>query len=144
MLPVLGALMPVVGKILDRVIPDKAAAEAAKLEMQRQYVAGDLEALHADVELAKAQITVNAQEAQHGSLFVAGWRPAVGWVCVAGFAFNFVLRPLLAWYSGIVAIPVPPSLDTGDMMTLLMGLLGLGGYRTYEKMRGVSRTTLNG
>ena len=141
----LTAILPIAGKILDRVIPDKAAAEAAKMEMQRQYVAGDLKALEADVELAKSQIEVNQQEAKHDSLFVSGWRPAVGWVCVAGLAWNFILRPFAAWLTVLMGHSVaamPPALDMGDLMTLLLGMLGLGGYRTYEKMRGVARKSL--
>ncbi len=142
MIPLLGAVMPVIGKVLDRVIPDKAEAEKAKSEMARMYAEGDLKALEADVQLATAQIAVNQQEAAHSSIFVSGWRPAIGWVCVVGLGYEFILRPLLAWYSSFVEIGIPPALDTGDLMTLLLGMLGLGGFRTYEKLRGAARSRL--
>jgi len=144
MLPLVGALLPVVGKVLDRLIPDKAAAQQAKQEMARLYVEGDLRALEADVKLAVGQMEVNKAEAAHASVFVAGWRPAVGWVCVSGLAWSFVFQPLTAWITVLIdpALPVPPTLNLGDLMTLLMGMLGIGGFRTYEKLRGVERNNM--
>jgi hypothetical protein len=144
MIPAIGALLPIFGKVLDRIIPDKAAAEKAKQTMEYMYVSGDLKALEADVKLATAQLNVNAQEAKHASLFVAGWRPAIGWVCVIGLFWNFFIQPLVAWFGGWFDVPPPPALDLGDLMTLLLGMLGLGGYRTYEKMSGVARQTMRG
>ena len=141
-LPILGALMPVIGSVLDKVIPDKAEAQRVKSEMAKMYAEGDLKALEADVQLATAQIAVNQKEAEHSSLLVSGWRPSVGWVCVLGLFYQFIAMPLLSWYSAFVSIPVPPPLNTGDLMTLLLGLLGLGGYRTYEKLRGAARSRL--
>ena len=141
MIPLIGALLPVVGKVLDRVIPDKAAAETAKMEMQRLYVEGDMRALEADVSLALGQMEVNKAEAAHSSIFVAGWRPAVGWVCVAGIGWQFFARPIAGWITVLIdaTLPMPPPLDMGDLMTLLGGMLGIGGFRTYEKLRGVAR-----
>jgi hypothetical protein len=91
-------------------------------------------------ELAKAQIAVNQKEAAHKSLFVAGWRPAVGWVCVLGMASNFMVIPLanfaLALAESTVVVPI---LDLTQMMPVLMGMLGLGAMRTMEKTKGVQR-----
>jgi hypothetical protein len=85
-------------------------------------------------EIAKAQLKINEKEAQHKSLFVAGWRPAVAWVCVGGFTINYMISPLAAPF-GIVI----PQADTATMMPVLMGLLGLGTMRTYEKHNGTAR-----
>lgn len=140
MIPLITAILPTIGKVLDRLIPDKEAAAEAKRELERMDKAGELQALEADIKLSLAQIDVNKAEAESGSLFVSGWRPAVGWVCVSGLAYTFLGRPMIAWATGIVSpsTPMPPTLDLGDLMTLLMGMLGLGGYRTYEKLRGVA------
>lgn len=85
-------------------------------------------------EIAKAQLKINEKEAEHKSLFVAGWRPAVAWVCVGGFTINYMISPLAAPF-GIVI----PQADTATMMPVLMGLLGLGTMRTYEKHNGTVR-----
>tara|TARA_R100001530_G_C4203079_1_gene125323 strand:+ start:131 stop:520 length:390 start_codon:yes stop_codon:yes gene_type:complete len=87
-------------------------------------------------ELAKAQLKINEKEAQHKSLFVAGWRPAVAWVCVGGFTINFMISPLAAPFGIII-----PQADTATMMPVLLGLLGLGTMRTYEKKIGRERNS---
>lgn len=130
-------------KILDRVIPDPTERDKAKVRMLELVQSGELEALKADVAVATGQMEINKNEAQNASLFVAGWRPAVGWLCCAGLAYSFFLRPMLGWASGIMDVPVPPALDLGELLALLMGMLGLGGFRTYEKLKGVSRTAIN-
>ena len=136
----LTALLGVGGKLIDKLLPDPQAAAAAKIEMLRMAQAGELEALKADVAIATGQLEVNKVEAASGSLFVSGWRPAVGWVCVSGLIYTFIASPLLEWYSTWQQIPVPPTLDLGVLVTLLGGLLGLGGFRTYEKVKGVARS----
>ena len=132
-------LFPVIGKVLDRVLPDKAAREAATLELAKLAQAGELAQLEAEVKLATGQMEINKIEAANPSVFVSGWRPAVGWVCVLGLVYTFLVQPLLSWVSGIRAIPVPPQLDMGDLVTLLCGLLGMGGLRTYEKVQRVTK-----
>ena len=91
-------------------------------------------------ELAKAQLEVNKQEAAHKNLFVAGWRPAVGWVCVLGMASNFMVIPManfaLALAGSTIIVPI---LELTEMMPVLMGMLGLGAMRTVEKSKGVQR-----
>jgi hypothetical protein len=88
-----------------------------------------------------AQIAVNQAEASSPSIFKGGWRPAVGWCCVFALFFEFLLRPLLPWSFGFFTkVPPPPlpSLDTGMLFNLMFGMLGLGGLRTVEKIKGVS------
>lgn len=87
---------------------------------------------------AMVQAEINRIEAQHRSVFVAGWRPFIGWVCGWALAYSFILRDLLAWalaLAGAVAAP-PPELAMEHLITILMALLGLGGFRTFEKLKG--------
>lgn len=136
----LTALLDVGGKLIDKLFPDPAKAAEAKLEMFKLAQTGELEALKADVTIATGQIEINKSEAQSSSLFVSGWRPAVGWVCVLGLVYTFIGWPLLKWFSLVRGIPLPPELDLSALITLLGGLLGLGGFRTYEKVKGVARS----
>lgn len=132
------AIIPIIGGLLEKIIPDpKASAEAKTklLELQQQ---GELAYLDADVKLAMGQIEINKLEASSASLFVSGWRPAVGWVCVVGCGYAFILAPLLGWASVNLGWIQPPEIDAGAMTGLLMGLLGLGGLRTVEKIKNVA------
>ena len=117
---------PVTG-LLDKFIEDKD---------QKAQLAHDIATMsekHA-LELSKAQIDLNKTEAAHKSLFVAGWRPATGWVCVLGFLVNFLISPLAAGFGMDI-----PQADTSTMLPVLMGMLGLGGMRTFEKSQRISR-----
>ena len=82
-------------------------------------------------KLIELQAQINEQEARHRTIFVAGWRPFIGWVCGFALAYNFVLRDLLVWYVGVES--APPALQMEHLMTVLIGMLGLGGMRTFEK-----------
>ena len=82
-------------------------------------------------KLIELQSEINKVEAQHRTIFVAGWRPFIGWVCGVALAYNFVLRDLLIWFIG--PEQVPPALQMEHLMTVLIGMLGLGGMRTFEK-----------
>jgi hypothetical protein len=99
----------------------------------------EIQALNADSQMNIAQIELNKIEAASPDLFRSGWRPAVGWVCIAGLAYQFLLRPLLPWIVGLFnhAVPPMPELDLSSLMTLLFGMLGLGGMRTFEKVKGI-------
>ena len=123
------------GKILDKVVPDPQAREQAKLELLRLQQRGDLAGLQAESDLAKAQLEVDKTEAASPSLFVAGWRPFIGWVCGMGLGYQFLLRPMATAIFGGAWV----ELDTSSLQTLLMGMLGLGGLRTFEKLNGVAR-----
>jgi hypothetical protein len=124
----ISALLDIGGKVLDRVLPDPAQQAAAKLELMKLQQSGEL------AQLA-GQMEINKVEAASGSIFVSGWRPSIGWVCGAGFAVQFVIGPLAEWGSTLAGHPVKfPQMDTGTMMPLLLGMLGLGGLRTAEKL----------
>ncbi len=89
-------------------------------------------------EPGKLQVQLNSIEAQHRSIFVAGWRPFIGWVCGVALGWNYILHPLLVWALLAFAndVPAPPQLSLGALMPVVLGLLGLGGLRTVEKLGG--------
>jgi len=121
-------LLEIGGKVLDRVLPDPAQQAAAKLELMKLQQNGELAQIIGQME-------INKVEAASSSLFVSGWRPSVGWVCSAGFAVQFIIGPLAEWGAALAGHPVKfPQMDTGTMMPLLLGMLGLGGLRTAEKL----------
>jgi len=122
-----------VTSLLDKFIEDKDQKNALAHEI------ATMSERHAQ-ELAKAQLEVNKAEAQHRSLFVSGWRPAVGWCCVFGMMGNFMVIPFANFVLALLEINVKvPLIDTATMMPVLMGMLGLGAMRTYEKKVGVSK-----
>ncbi len=124
---------PVTG-LLDKFVEDKdqknaLAHEIATLAEKQAH------------EAAIAQVEVNKAEAQHRSIFVAGWRPFVGWVCGLALAYHFVLAPIILFATAIAGIEIPklPSFDMETLTTVLLGMLGLGGLRSFEKYKGVSK-----
>jgi len=92
-------------------------------------------------EALLAQIEVNRAEAASGSVFKGGWRPFIGWVCGAAFAYHFVLQPFILFGVAVAGVSIPelPSFDMGSLMTVMMGMLGLGGLRSYEKKQGLTK-----
>lgn len=130
------ALIPIFGSLLDKVLPDAKASAEAKIKLMELAQQGELAVLNADMQIALGQIEVNKEEAKSDNLFKSGWRPAVGWVCVTGLIYSFIAQPLLVWASVNFGWQSPPDLDMGTLITLLMGLLGLGGFRTYERVKG--------
>ena len=88
-----------------------------------------------------AQIEVNKAEAASGSVFKGGWRPFIGWVCGVAFAYHFVLQPFIVFVVAAAGITIPelPTFDMGSLMTVMMGMLGLGGLRSYEKKQGLTK-----
>jgi len=130
---VIDKLIGPVTSLLDKFVEDKD--QKAKLAHEVATMAQR----HAQ-ELAKAQLEVNKAEAQHKSIFVSGWRPAVGWCCVFGMMGNFMVIPFANFVLALLEIDVSvPLIDTATMMPVLMGMLGLGAMRTYEKRTGVSK-----
>jgi len=124
--------------ILKRVLPEKMSeADAAKLQQEIT-----MELLKADWSAVQSQLQINTEEAKHDSVFVAGWRPFVGWVCGAAFAYNFIFQPLFLFIVTTWKWDAPPlpTLDFGPMMTVLLGMLGLGAMRSYEKVKGETTT----
>lgn len=132
------ALIPLLGTVIDKAIPDPQAAADAKLKVMEMTQKGELAVLDADLKIALGQIEVNKVEAASADAFRGGWRPAAGWVCVFGLGYTFLLRPLLPWLVSLTGADVSelPPIDTMELMALLGGLLGLGGFRTYERVRG--------
>ena len=116
----LSSLIEPVSNLLDKAIPDQ------DLKRKLSHEIATMSEKHAQ-ELALAQIKVNAAEAASGSLFKGGWRPCVGWLCAIAFGYHFVLQPVI------------PSFDMGTLLTVLGGLLGIGGLRTYEKQKGLTK-----
>ena len=92
-------------------------------------------------EAAIAQVEVNKQEAQHRSIFVAGWRPFTGWVTAFALAYHFIIAPFILFATAIAGIEIPelPSFDMETLTTILLGMLGLGGLRSFEKFKGLTK-----
>lgn len=135
----IAALLPLLSPVIDKLIgliPDPAAAAKAKAEAVQMMM--DM-AAKADA----AQLEVNKVEAASGSLFVAGWRPMVGWVCACGVAWNWIGLPVGMFVAAAVGhgMDLRPA-DLSEMLPLLLGMLGMGGLRTFEKMQGVAREGL--
>jgi hypothetical protein len=136
-LPFLGTIIETGLKILDKVIPDPKAKAEAQLKLLELQQAGEFKQMEVEMQLALGQLEVNKAEAQSPDFFRGGWRPAIGWVCALAFFYQFVGRPLLVWLSPVFGLPAgAPELDTGDLMTIALGMLGLGGMRTFERVKG--------
>jgi hypothetical protein len=132
------ALIPVIGKIIEKIIPDPIAAAAAKQAAFDAALRGELAYLDADVKLAVGQMEINKVEAAQPGIFKGGWRPAAAWACVASGVVYPIVRALLPWtlkVAGVEGIPPLPPLDTTEAMTMLFGLLGLGGMRMTERLK---------
>ena len=140
---IVGGLVEAVGKIADDLFTSDKERLDAQIELQKL----GLEEQKIDAGLAQGQLDVNKTEASHTSVWVSGWRPAVGWTCVAGLAYNFLAHPFLLWAWALLQangwVPVgltpPPSVDVEALLVLLGGILGLGVYRTAEKVKRVAR-----
>jgi hypothetical protein len=131
---ILNALIGPVTGLLDKFVEDKD--QKAKLAHEISTMADR----HAQ-DLALAQIEVNKAEAASGSVWKGGWRPFVGWVCGTAFAYHFVIQPLAIFVVAAYGMEIPelPEFDMGQLMTVLMGMLGLGGLRSFEKTKGVAK-----
>jgi hypothetical protein len=135
----IGSLADLVGKVVDRVWPDATRAQEIKLELFKAEQAGALQELTNAWDNAKAQLEVNRAEASTGSLFIAGWRPFVGWVCGFAMVYKYILEPMLIFGFAAAGKPVTlPPFDFTTMVSVLMGMLGLGAMRSYEKVKGVN------
>ena len=126
---IIDAVIGTIGNVLDRVIPDKNKRAEAQEALETA-------AASQDFQLLIEQIKVNAIEAQSDNFFKSGWRPSVGWICSVAFGLHFVIFPILNWFimlCGGQPIIVPFQMDT--LLTVLLGLLGLGTMRTIEKIK---------
>jgi len=118
--------------LIERIFPDPAQAANAKLELLKLQQSGDLATM-------TAQTDINKEEAKNASLFVSGWRPAIGWVCALALFYQYLLKPIISWLAICAGYNVPamPGLDD-NLWQLMMGMLGMGGLRTFEKVNGVA------
>lgn len=129
----LGPLLDAAGKVFDRLFPDQTQAEQAKLQLLK-------EASSQEFQLAMEQIKTNQEEAKHASIFVAGWRPAIGWVCATGLAWNFIGYDLAVWAASMWKPEFqPPRLLGDNLMELTFAMLGMAGLRTIDKIKGVTK-----
>jgi len=130
----LASLIGPVSGLLDKVIEDKDQKAALAHEI------ATMSERHAQ-EAMLAQLEINKAEAASGSLFKGGWRPAVGWVCAIAFAYHFILKDLIVFAVTVAGVDMPelPEFDMGTLLTVLGGMLGIGGLRTYEKQKGLTK-----
>lgn len=134
----LGLLAPLVKPILDK-IPNPGEREKVRMEFEAQMRSQELELLKLVMSSDLAQAEINKVEAASSNIFVAGWRPFVGWVCGIGFAWATVLQPIAVFTLAAAHHPmVTPTLQTEVLMNALFGLLGMGALRTFEKVKGVA------
>ena len=129
----ISAVLDIGGKLIDRMWPDPVKAAEAKLALVTLQQKGELDEI-------MGQLEINKIEAANPSIFVSGWRPAVGWICTIGLGMQFMVLPLVTWTALIFgkALVLPP-LDLGFLVTMLGGILGIGGLRSYEKTKDVAR-----
>lgn len=114
-------------QLIDKLIPDPAAQDAARLELLKLQQSGELAAMTAQTE-------INKVEAGNPSVFVSGWRPAIGWVCALALGYQYLARPFMTAFYPTLSFP---GLDD-NLWQLMMGILGLGGLRTFEKINNVA------
>jgi hypothetical protein len=126
------SVIGVAGKVLDKFVEDKDLKTKLNAELKQQMMSLDL-----------AQAQANIEQAKHPSIFVSGARPAIMWVCCFALAWQFILAPIsswiiITWYPQVTL----PSLETGELVSLIMALLGLGSARSFEKWKGVARNNM--
>jgi hypothetical protein len=128
------SLLPIIGDVIGRFLPeDKEAAAKARQEIEAQ-----LTKHLANIDLA--QLEINKTEAAHRSIFVAGWRPFIGWSCGFALAYTYVVQPIAVFALAQTGYLIDlPTLSMSEMMPVLMGMLGLGGLRTFEKFKRVAK-----
>ena len=125
-------ILGLAGPILDKFVEDKDTKNKIAAQLEQQL--GGLQA---------AQAQANIEQAKHPSLFVAGARPAIMWICALGLLTNFFIMPMAEWATAIWSPGIElPSLQTEELMSLVLALLGLGGFRSFEKSKGVARENL--
>lgn len=141
MAPILTTLLPMLGNVFDRVFPDPAVAADAKVKVMEMAQRGELAQLDADLKMATGQMEVNKVEAASGDKFTSRARPFIMWICGFSLLYAAMIEPL-ARFSAMVLFEYKgefPVIDTEITLQLLFGLLGLGAYRTVEKVRGVAK-----
>jgi hypothetical protein len=117
---------------MNRILPAEKMTEKERADLEQALA---LEVMRADWTSVAGQLAINQEEAKRESLFVSGWRPFIGWVCGSAFAYHFVLQPFLVFGLSAAGVELPalPDLDAATLMPVLLGMLGLGGMRSFEK-----------
>jgi hypothetical protein len=128
---ILGPVLEIGKDLIERFFPNKEEARKAEAEFLKLAMDGELKQVI-------AQLEINAREAQHPSVFVAGWRPFYGWAGGFAFVYATIGQPFLTWVAAIKGWPVPPTLNMDLLWIVITGMLGIGGLRTYEKKTGVA------
>jgi hypothetical protein len=125
-------ILPLIGTVLEKFIPDPQARAKAQQDL-----------LNTLLQVDTSQIEVNKAEAATGSVFIGGWRPFIGWCCGAALAFQYLVVPVGLWIGFLVGhpIPKPPTLDD-HLWELMVGMLGMGGLRSWEKLKGVATQSI--
>jgi hypothetical protein len=132
MLGIAESVIGVAGKVLDKFVEDKDLKKKLDHELRSQIVSLDL-----------AQAQTNLEQAKHSSIFVAGARPAIMWICAFGLGWQFVFQPIAVWILALTGSGIAlPVIQTEGLMSLTMALLGLGGMRSFEKSKGVQRNNM--
>lgn len=152
MAPLIAAIVPKLAEtvmdagktLIDRIWPDKVAQAAerqrAELELFKLTQVERMQDKANELTAIVGQLEINKIEAGSDKVFVAGWRPFIGWVCGVSFAYVYLVGPIITQVSGAYGYSFPlPPINTGDMMTVLLGMLGLGGLRTFEKVKGITK-----
>ena len=128
---ILGPIVEIVNVLVDRLVPNKNKAQEIKDKITELQANGELDRI-------AGQLDINKTEAQSSSVFVAGWRPFIGWICGIALLYQYLARPIIVYVSGIRGIDpsiIPPGLDS-SLWELMFGMLGLGTLRTLEKVKG--------
>lgn len=144
---IISGLFKVAESLIDRFFPDPEKKAAAQLDLIKMQQTGELAQLASATDLAKLQIQTNIEEAKSTSWFVSGWRPWVGWVCGMAFAYTYIVLPFLLFFvfsfgtaEMAKQVALLPKIEIGEMMPVLLGMLGLGYLRTDEKKANVARS----
>lgn len=128
------------GKVIDRAWPDPSQKAQIALELEKMRQAGEFKALDTELAAMQMQAEVNKVEAGSSDPFTSRWRPFIGWVCGLALTWHYIGRPICGWLLLMSGNSIEiPSVDLGDLIVILLGLLGLGGLRTTEKIRGVTK-----
>lgn len=140
----IGGLFSIGKSLVERLWPDPAKQAEEMRKLQEMEQEGDMARLNAHVQLLVAQLKINEAEAAHKSIFVAGWRPFIGWVGGAALAWQFIAYPVLLWIQAAYApeMVAPPVFETGPLMAIVTAMLGIGGMRSFDKSKGVSTSRL--
>lgn len=135
------ALAPLIAsgfeRLLDKILPDPSAKAQAMLELQKEQNQQEIALLNIALQEELAQSNINLEEAKNENLFVSGWRPFIGWICGLAFMYHFILQPFMVFMYSLSGAKINlPVFDMDALFTVLMGMLGLGGLRTLEKVKG--------